>query len=131
LGLGVEQGIKVARNTHFREQTSGIAGGNLGLMHEIRIEVNNMLKRHIDLEVRERIPTNRTDRLKSDEKVKIDIVTIQPEWEAFDQAPDYIDGAYRWCLGLDPGERIELKAEYEINIPSSTEVVGGNNREAE
>ena len=31
LGLGVEQGIKVARNARFREKTGGLMGGRLDL----------------------------------------------------------------------------------------------------
>ena len=131
LGLGVEQGIKVARNTKFHEQTSGLAGGNLVLKHEIEIEVANNLSRKIDMEVRERIPTQRTDQTKNDEKVKIEIVSIRPKWELDNLDPYYVDGAHKWRVVIDPGEQMELTVHYDINIPSNTEVAGGNNREAE
>lgn len=131
LGLGVEQGIKVARNTQFKEQSSGLTGGNLTLRHSIRINVTNNLGRMVNLEIRERIPTHPPDQVKGDEKVKIEIGSVQPPWKSDNQAPDYIDGAYKWELQLEPGEESELNLEYDISIPSNTEVVGGNNREAE
>ena len=83
------------------------------------------------MEVRERIPTQRTDQAKNDEKVKIEIVSIRPEWELDNLDPDYVDGAHKWRVVIDPGEQMELTAHYDINIPSNTEVAGGNNREAE
>ncbi|HZO14432.1 MAG TPA: DUF4139 domain-containing protein, partial [Polyangiaceae bacterium] len=56
LGLGVEQGIKVARNTRFREQSAGLMGGSLLLEHHIAIDIENHCARAVDIEVRERVP---------------------------------------------------------------------------
>jgi hypothetical protein len=35
VGLGVEQAIKVSRNTHYAEESAGMLGGSLSLRHEI------------------------------------------------------------------------------------------------
>ena len=41
LGLGVDQGVKVSRNSHFREETTGLMGGALLLTHKVVVEVAN------------------------------------------------------------------------------------------
>jgi|GEM_PF-3235773 len=131
LGIGVEGGIKVARNARFSEETSGITGGSLSLHHEIRIEAVNNLNRSVDLEIRERIPTKPGDQDKIDEKVKIEIGSVVPEWTSFDQDPAVLDGGYRWTVELKRGEERSFEVDYDIRIPSNMEIPDGNNREAE
>jgi uncharacterized protein YheU (UPF0270 family) len=57
LGLGVEQAIKVARNTSYQEVRSGetLVAFN-ELRHNIQIDIANRLPRDARIEVRERIP---------------------------------------------------------------------------
>ena len=43
LGLGVEEAIKVARKTHYKETTGGFLGGSTVLPHDVEIELNNRL----------------------------------------------------------------------------------------
>ena len=130
LGLGVEEGIKVSRNTQFEEITSGLAGGTLSLRHEINLELINNLTCPAAVEVRERIPTNLRDQSRIDEKVKIRVESSEPEWRAFEQDENLIDGGYCWSLNLDPSEKVNLQGVYKIDIPSNHEISGGNNREA-
>ena len=127
LGLGVEQGIKVARNTSFDETESGLLIGELSLHHEIKIEVANMLKREVKVEVRERIPHVAAN---DDEVIKVETVAVEPPWEEFVQPQRAILDAYRWNIELDAGEEKTLTAEYEIHLPAKYELVGGNRREA-
>jgi len=61
LGLGVEEAIKVARKTHFKETTGGILGGSTLLPHDIEIEVNNRLGSPALIEIRERVPSPAPD----------------------------------------------------------------------
>ncbi len=131
LGLGAEEGIKIARNTHFEEKTSGLAGTQLTLHHEILIDAVNNLSRPVELEVRERIPVRPDDQGKAEEKVKIELTKTEPVWERYEEETDYLRGGYRWKLSLAAGEKTKLLAEYDIQIPSNTEIPDGNNREAE
>lgn len=131
LGLGAEEGIKVARNTRFEEKTSGLGGVQLTLHHEILIEAANNLSRPVDLEVRERIPVRPPDQGKAEEKVKIEVTRTEPPWERYEEEKEYLRGGYRWKLSLAAGGKTKLRAEYDIQIPSNTEIPDGNNREAE
>jgi hypothetical protein len=125
LGLGVEEGVKVARNVRFSERTSGLLGGNLGLSHEIAVDVTNNLSKDADIEIRERVPVVR----EGDDKVSVQIVDVDPPWERFDQDRRQIEGAFHWRITVPSGATRTLTANYVISLSSKHEIVGGNRRE--
>jgi len=124
LGLGVEQGITVARNTTYREDAVGMLGGSLALNHEIRISVANKLQRPAALEVRERVPVPAAG--ESDCKVKLGAVS--PAWSPYTEEGLH-DGGHRWDVQLAAGASQELAAAYTVTIPAKSEIAGGNRRE--
>ncbi|MCP4660047.1 MAG: DUF4139 domain-containing protein [bacterium] len=124
LGLGVEEAIKVARNTTFAE-SSGLLGGRLGLEHAIRIDVANLLPETARVEVRERVPITRD----GDEAVKVAVTEGEPPWESFQQTHNPIEGGYRWLVELEAGDTRTLQARYTIQFAAKHELVGGNRRE--
>ena len=121
IGLGVEQGVKVTRNTHFKESSAGMMGGTLQLRHQIDIEVANRLAREVRVEVRETIPRPASD---SDE-VKVKIENCQPAWEKNPRGE-----GYRWTVRVPAGEKAALSAAYIVELASKNELIGGNRREA-
>ncbi len=131
LGLGVEQSIKVSRNTSFREETSGLMRGSLALKHQVRIEVQNHSGRGIDCEVRERIPTVRDD----EDDIEVTVESVEPPWQAYQPtlaespAEAELDGGYTWHVHIDSGDKKSLEANYSVKISSKNELVGGNRRE--
>jgi hypothetical protein len=130
LGLGVDQAIKVVRNTHYREDTAGLMGGSLQLTHKIAIEVVNNSSRKIDLRIQERIPVASSDA----DDIKVTVKAVAPNWEEYEPEPesahmDALQGGYQWQISMPPGERSELSASYEIRLPSKFELRGGNRRE--
>ncbi len=129
LGLGVEEGIKISRNTFFNEETTGLIKGSLGLNHTIDIVVQNNLRTSAEIEIRERISVPPDNKSEKDEKVKVLILELKPEWEEYDQDPNLINGAYRWKASVSPGGKSRFHVQYEIRIPSQFEIVGGNRRE--
>ncbi len=127
LGLGVEEAVKVARNTFFNETSHGLLGGGLSLVHRVEIEIASRLPAGIQLDVRERIP------VLQDKEDQIELTSIEatPPWSPFDQAPGpIIKGGKRWRLTLDPGETKKLSYTYTVKIDSKLELAGGNRREA-
>ncbi|HLU68641.1 MAG TPA: DUF4139 domain-containing protein, partial [Kofleriaceae bacterium] len=131
LGLGVEQGIKVARNTRFREETAGLMGGALLLQHQITVEVRNNLSGPAPLEVRERVPVAE----EKDDEIEVRVTHASPAWQEWRQEPEHpgeppLRGGRRWRVTVPPGARQELRADYEIKISSKHELAGGNRREA-
>lgn len=130
LGLGVEQSIKVARNTRYGEDSAGLLGGSRSLRHEILIEVANLLDRAADIEVRERIPVV----AEGEENIKVEVGKVAPPWTEFQPFPDQptspaLRGGHRWILRLDGGDKRDLRVHYEVKISSKNELVGGNRRE--
>lgn len=132
LGLGVEQAVKVSRNTSYREEVSGLMRGSLLLKHEIRIEVENHLDRAISCDVRERIPATR----KGEDDIDVIVERVEPAWEPYEPAlassPEAgLKGGHQWKVEVAPrGGKARLQADYSIKIPAKYELVGGNRREA-
>ncbi len=127
LGLGVEQGIKVARNTNYHETRSNWSLVSLNLLHhQIKIDLANRLNRLVKIEVRERIPI--ADR---NVKVDIEIDRVAPEWEEYNQKERnlIIKGGYRWQIDLPAKEETTLEVDYTIKTFVDKELIGGNRRE--
>jgi hypothetical protein len=125
IGLGVEQAIKIARNTTFTEQSTGLLGGGLALVHDVVIDVKNNLSRKAEIEVRERIPIKRED----DDDIEVELGSVDPAWEEWDQ-DDSLSGGRMWTLKLAAGAEKTLKARYTVRISSKHQLVGGNRRES-
>jgi hypothetical protein len=126
LGFGVDQRVKVARNTTFEEASGGIMGGKLGLRHAIAIDIVNNSGRPIALEVRERVPVKNNE----DKEIDIQLVKVVPPWEEYREPPERVRGRYQWKVTLSAGEKRSLAVSYEIHISAKNELVGGNRREA-
>ena len=127
LGLGVEQAIKVARNTTYQEARSGetLVAFN-ELRHQIQIDIANRLPREARIEVRERLPVPGEDA-----KVDVQIERVSPDWDKYEQeersAP--IRGGYRGQVQVPAGEQTTLSVQYTIKTFVDTELIGGNRRE--
>jgi hypothetical protein len=130
IGLGVAQGIKVARNTRYREESAGLMKGSLVLRHEIEIDVANHSGRPIDLEVRERVPVTRD----GEDDIKLEVGNVSPAWDTYDPKPKHdgqkrLRGGHRWKLALADGASQKLSASYMTRIAAKHQLVGGNRRE--
>lgn len=125
LGLGVEQSIKVARNVTFTEESTGLLGGGLALIHDVAIDLKNNLAREAEIEVRERIPIKRED----DDTVEIVLGAVDPAWKEWHQ-DDSLSGGRAWTLALGAGAERTLKARYTVRISGKHQLAGGNRRES-
>ncbi len=125
IGLGVEQAIKVSRNVHFAEHTTGLIRGSRDLAHQVRIEVRNHLPRTATLEVRERLPAAQ----ERDDDVRVTVDRVAPEWSAYEPKDALLRGGHRWNVDVAPGGERSLQLDYTIRIKAGEELVGGNNRE--
>ncbi|OYQ61832.1 hypothetical protein B9G53_24890 [Pseudanabaena sp. SR411] len=127
LGLGVEQSIKVARNTSFKEVRSGMSLVAFNeLRHNIHIAIANRLGRDARIEVRERVPVPQAD-----VKVDVTVTQVSPAWEKYEQQERnaIIKGGYRWHVNVPAGGETELTADYTIKTFVDNELVNGNRRE--
>ena len=127
IGLGVEQGIKVARNTFYQESRSGIVLVAFNeLQHKIQIEIANRLSKEARIEVRERIPVPQEGA-----KVDVQINGVTPDWEKYEQEErgKPIEGGYRWRVKVPGGRKATLEVDYTIKTYVDSELIGGNRRE--
>jgi hypothetical protein len=124
VGLGVEEAIKVSRNTKFNETTGGLLGGSSVLAHEVSIEVANRLAHPALVEVRERVP------VPEDDDIKVDESQVDPPWKPDDKVrgQEAVLGARSWQVTLAAGAKAALSARYVIKLPSGKVLVGGNRR---
>jgi len=129
LGLGVDEALKVARNSHFEEEAAGLLRGRLALKHGIEIELANNGASAARVEVRERVPVRREE----DDDVEVEVGPAEPAWEEWEPEPEphaaRLRGGYRWRVDLPAGAKQRLEAQYTVSIASKHELVGGNRRE--
>lgn len=128
LGLGVEQAIRCARNTRYREERSGTKiVATTELWHDITIDLVNNLDREIVCEVRERIPQPAEDA-----EVVVEEGTITPAWEPYTQEErsSPLEGGRRWRLTVPANAASKLSAQYVVKLYANNELNGGNRREA-
>jgi hypothetical protein len=127
IGLGVEQAIKVARNTFYQETRSGtVLVAFNEMQHKIEIEITNRLSKEARIEVRERIPVPQEGA-----KVDVQIDRVSPAWEKYEQEKrgTPIRGGYRWRVKVPGGRKANLSADYTIKTYVDSEIIGGNRRE--
>mgnify|MGYP001387705106 CR=1 FL=1 len=126
LGLGVEPGLKVARNTFYEEVSTGLLGGGLSLKHRIEISVASRLSAPVEVEVRELVP------IKADDDQAVGIVEegVAPAWEKLPRQEDGSEpkGGRRWRLSLAPGQEQKLTGGFRLDIDAKQELSGGNRR---
>ncbi|MFL5322134.1 MAG: DUF4139 domain-containing protein, partial [Myxococcaceae bacterium] len=126
IGLGVEEGIKVSRNTRFDEATGGVFGGSTVLTHGLEIEVANRLGHPATVEVRDRVPA-----IPQGEKdIKLEETNVSPPWSRPSVLPGEtpVEGERSWRVTLKAGESQQLKATFNVKIPASKMLSGGNRR---
>ncbi len=126
LGLGVEESIKVSRNTRFDEASGGVFGGATVLTHRVSVEVANRLGRPVTVEVRERVPVVP----QGEKDIKVEEAEVKPGWKAPAPMPGEtpVEGERAWRVTLQGGEKQALDATWVVKIPSSKMLQGGNRR---
>lgn len=127
LGLGVEESIKIARNTRFDEATGGIFGGSTMLTHHVSVELANRMSNRILVEVCERVPAVPSG---FEKDIKVEETEVAPVWQKRTPLPGEVpvEGERAWRVVLQPGEAQTLKATWTVKIPASKMLGGGNRR---
>lgn len=125
IGLGVEERVRVARNTRIEEGTAGLLGGSTTVDHTITTELSSALGRKITVEVIDRIPVS------DDKDVEIKLLASSPQPSPYTQADlgQPVRKGLRWDVEVAPGGKAKIEHRYRITLPSKMEIVGGNRRE--
>ena len=124
VGLGVVEGIRMARKVRMRESTAGLRGGTTVLEHTVEIELANRLGHPVTCEVRERVPVS------DDKDVRIEDRPSSPPWTAVppEQDEHHQRGLRLWRVTLEPQATTVLTGGYEIRIPVAKAIADGNRR---
>lgn len=126
LGLGVEPAVKVARNVAFSEDSEGLLKKQNAYMHRVSVDVQNLLSREAEVEIRERVPVPAR---RDDEDIEVEESSVDPSWDTYEPKGDALRGGRRWRVTVAAGEKASLNATWTIRVPGSSELVGGNRRE--
>jgi hypothetical protein len=126
LGLGVEESIKVSRNTRFDEASGGMFGGATMLTHNVCVELANRTQHRVTVEVLEGVPAVPA----AEKDIKVEESEVKPAWSKRSLLPGEtpVEGERAWKVTLQPGEKQALNATWVVRIPSSKMLVGGNRR---
>jgi len=124
-GLGVEERLRIARNTTVQESSQGLFKGTVAVVHEVEFELSSTLAFPAPLTVVDRTPTT------TDDDIEIDLLDASPAPEAYDQRErgNPIKGGLRWELLLEPGAKTTIRFSYQVKFPAKYELHGGNRRE--
>ncbi|MEY9871772.1 hypothetical protein ABH931_001245 [Streptacidiphilus sp. MAP12-33] len=127
IGIGVEEGVRVARRVRTAESTStGLRGGSTVVAQSVEIEVANRLGHAVSLELLERVPVS------DDKDVRIEDAPADPPWTvvASEDDPKLRRGLRRWRVVVEAGGSLTLTAGHQLRFPVGKAVVGGNRRDA-
>lgn len=125
LNLGVEEGLRVARNATYTESEKGVLTSVTLGQHRVVTELRSRLDAAMDVELWERLPIAPEGSelsLTLDETSPTADTGRGPEGER-------VDGALRWALRLNPGEAATVRYAWTARVPARMEILGGNRRE--
>lgn len=125
IGLGVEERVRVARNTRTEEGSAGLLGGSTTVEHTVTTDLSSSLGRAIKVDILDRLPVS------DDKDVDVKLLVSQPAPVAYTQADlgQPVRKAFKWELDVPAGGKAKAEWRYRVTLPSKMEVVGGNRRE--
>ncbi|MFO0586841.1 MAG: DUF4139 domain-containing protein [Polyangiaceae bacterium] len=125
IGLGVEDRLRVARNTHVEEGSAGLLGGSTTVEHTVTTEIASSLGRAIKVEIVDRLPVS------DDKDVEIKSLAASPPTTPYTQAElgHPVRKAFKCEVEVPAGGKAKAEWRYRVTLPAKMEIVGGNRRE--
>lgn len=125
IGLGVEQRLRVARNSRANETRAGLLSGSTSIDREISVEVASAIPTEVTVVLRERVPV--TD----DPTIEIRQTSASPPTVPYLQPASRtpLRGGVEQRLSVPAGGKAQARLAYRITLPARSELVGGNRRD--
>ncbi len=126
IGLGMEERIRVARNSRVHEGSAGLLGGSTQMDHTVSIELSSSLGEPATVVVIDRLPY-----AKKEDDIEVTLLTAKPKAEAYTQAErgEPVRGGLRWHVEVPAGAKAVVEFQYKITFSSKLELNGGNRRD--
>ena len=124
LGLGPEDGLRVARNVRYREESTGLFGGGRRIHTEVDVTVASSLAREVVVELLDRLP------VADDDSVAVSLESGEPTaspWTGDEDGP-VLKGGLKQSLRLAPGGEAKATLHWHMSVGSKYEVAGGERR---
>jgi len=109
LPLGADDSIKITRKKlkEYREDT-GLTESKVRITYHYEIEIENLKKRAVTIEIGERVPVS------SDEDIKVTIKEVTPK--DFTEDPQK-PGVYSWKIVVGGGDKKKIIIKYSVEAP--------------
>jgi len=115
LGFGADPAVEVEyRLLTDRRGESGLIGTTRRHERRYAIEATNRRQGPVTLEVLERLPVPRDERI----EVRLLSDTTSPDTESFDDR----QGVLAWTRTIEPGDTLEIRVAYEVRHPADIDV---------
>ena len=125
LDLGVEEGLRFARNATFHEEEKGVLSATTLGTHRVRVEISNRLSESAQVQIFERLPIPPEG---SDLQVNFDSASPSATRD-LGPTDEKLEAALRWELTVPARGKAEINWQYTVRLPARMELIGGTRRE--
>ena len=124
LGLGPEDGLRVARNVRYREEATGLFSGGRRVHTEVDVAIASSLGREVSVELLDRMP------VAEDDSVVVQLESAEPIAAPWAGDPDgtRLAGGLRQSLRIPPGGEAKATLHWHMSVGSKFEIEGGERR---
>lgn len=125
IGLGAEQRLRVARNSHANETRAGLLSGSTSIDREISVEIASAIPTQVTVVVRGRVPV--TDDPTIEIRQTLATPPATPYLQPASGTP--LRGGIEQRVSVPAGGKAQARLAYRITLPARSEIVGGNRRD--
>ncbi len=125
IGLGPEEGLKVARNVRYREESAGLMGGYRRIHTEVDVEIASSLGRTAEIELLDRLP------ITDDSEITVELVAASPAADVYkgdDSNGPILQGGRRQLVSVPAGGKVKANLHFTVTLGSKLEIDGGERR---
>jgi uncharacterized protein (TIGR02231 family) len=112
LDLGVEEQLKIERDLVERQVDKKFIGDRKKIVYAYRLKITNLLEQNSLLELRERLPVSKS------EKIKVRLDRANPKIEPQEM------GILEWKLSLVSQEKAEVYYQFTVEYASDLTIIG-------
>ena len=123
-GLGREEGLTVARNVRYHEESAGLLGGSRRFTTTLEVQLASALEREVEVELFERVPVS------TGSDLSFELVEQHPPAERWEGQTDgrTLKGGRRQRVRVPAGAQTTAVLGYAFTVSNREELSGGDRR---